>query len=162
MRVDMRHVVRLFFLSIVTDFCGGNIGRIMKLEYSRRIRLQVLQKALGVLKTDINSQNYGSLKLGTQTGTKWGPRSIAKLVYNSNNYLVYGTYNYSYIMGFINHLITGGPHLVWYHFRSEVGQHLPAHQTPPSLPPWRLQFGEVGEPPGLADLHPLTAFRNVP
>ena len=28
-------------------------------------------------------------------GTRWGPRWIAKLVYNSNVTMVYGTYNYS-------------------------------------------------------------------
>jgi hypothetical protein len=28
--------------------------------------------------------------------TKWGPQTIAKLVYNFNNYGFYGTYNYSY------------------------------------------------------------------
>ena len=28
--------------------------------------------------------------------TRWCPSSLAKLVYNSNNYMVYGTCNYSY------------------------------------------------------------------
>ena len=27
------------------------------------------------------------------TTTKWGPQTIAKLVYNSNNYGLWGTYN---------------------------------------------------------------------
>ena len=37
---------------------------------------------------------------------------IAKLVYNSNFTMVYGTYNELVFMGFINHLIAGGPHIV--------------------------------------------------
>ena len=37
----------------------------------------------------------------------------AKLVYNSNNQMVYGTYNYSYWGESLTNLhITGGPHIV--------------------------------------------------
>ena len=45
--------------------------------------------------------------------TKWGPQTIAKLVYNSNNYMVYGTYNYSIHGVYKPTNITGGPHLVY-------------------------------------------------
>ena len=42
----------------------------------------------------------------------WGPRSIAKLVYNSNFTMVYGTQITIVFMVLINQLITGGPHIV--------------------------------------------------
>ena len=44
--------------------------------------------------------------------TKWGPQTIAKLVYNSNVTMVYGTYNYSIHGVNLNHLTSlGGPTL---------------------------------------------------
>ena len=50
------------------------------------------------------------------TPAGWGPRSIAKLVYNSNITMVYGTqitsYNYSYWGESEPTNITGGPHIV--------------------------------------------------
>ena len=54
----------------------------------------------------------------SEIGTKWGPQTIAKLVYNSNVTMVYGTYNYS-IHGVYKPSFHhwGGPHCMWYnHF----------------------------------------------
>ena len=42
----------------------------------------------------------------------WGPRSIAKLVYNSNNYGIWYANNYSYWGESKPTYITGGPHIV--------------------------------------------------
>ena len=44
--------------------------------------------------------------------TKWGPQTIAKLLYNSNVTMVYGTYNYSYWGESKPTNITRGPHIV--------------------------------------------------
>ena len=43
---------------------------------------------------------------------KWGPQTIAKLLYNSNVTMVYGTYNYSYWGESKPTNITRGPHIV--------------------------------------------------
>ena len=40
------------------------------------------------------------------------PFTIAKLVYNSNVTMVYGTYNELVTGASVNQLITGGPHIV--------------------------------------------------
>ena len=42
--------------------------------------------------------------------TKWGPQTIAKLVYNSNFTMVYGIYNYSFHGVHKPSYNGGGPH----------------------------------------------------
>ena len=48
----------------------------------------------------------------TKSITKWGPRSIAKLVQITPITIWFMVPITIVFMGFINHLITGGPHLV--------------------------------------------------
>jgi len=63
--------------------------------------------------TELNSMVifYSYVKL-SEANAKWGPQTIAKLVYNSNVTMVYGTYNYSIHGVYKPSNITGGAHLV--------------------------------------------------
>ena len=54
------------------------------------------------------SKSYPLVK----TPTKWGPQTIAKLVYNSNVTMVYGTQITIVIGAYKPANITGGPHFV--------------------------------------------------
>ena len=52
-----------------------------------------------------------------------GAPKIAKLLYNSNNSMVYGWYIYSYIMGVINQFVTGGGTTLWGYINIRSADH---------------------------------------
>ena len=67
--------------------------------------LQGLGESLAIRTDDLRRTGHG-------WGTKWGPQTIAKLVNISPISLWFMVPITIVFMGFINHLISGGPHLV--------------------------------------------------
>ena len=92
--------------------------------YTVLTHCQMVVNSLGALRWNCSqSQGEGFSQGITQGGsarrdlenmsTKWGPQTIAKLVYNSNNYGYLRTINHSDIgVMFTNLAIVWGPHLV--------------------------------------------------
>ena len=74
------HILLLFCRCLLSFYGRGNVQKHLKRTHRR------LDGDMGIHVFRIQTKH---------TGTMWGPRSIAKLVYNSYFTMVYGTYNYS-------------------------------------------------------------------